>query len=117
MASFLVRVFDLEAGASAGFADVDTGDTHATNIDALAAPGIAQGCTERLFYPRRDTTRAQMATSLNRAIQIVNIRLPSEWLARINAYRTGPGLSGVTERPEWSAGLMKHLEYLRYTDR
>ena len=42
-------------------------------------------------------------------------RLPTEWLARVNAYRAASGLSSVTEQPDWSVGIMKHLEYLRRT--
>jgi len=67
MASFLVRAFDLGVGPPAGFADVRPGGTHAANIDALAASGVTQGCAETMFCPRRDTTRAQMATFLHRA--------------------------------------------------
>ena len=67
MASFLVRAFDLGVGPPAGFTDVRGGETHAANIDALAASGVTQGCTETMFCPRRDTTRAQMATFIHRA--------------------------------------------------
>ena len=42
-------------------------------------------------------------------------RLPTTWLARVNAYRAASGLSSVTEQPDWSVGIMKHLEYLRRT--
>ena len=38
MAALLVRAFDLEPTAAAGFADIE-GNTHATDIDALAAGG------------------------------------------------------------------------------
>ena len=69
MASFLVRAFDLPGAPSAGFADVE-GGVHAANIDALAASGVTSGCrTQPLRYcPSRDTTRAQMATFLSRAL-------------------------------------------------
>ena len=67
MASFLVRAFDLGVGPPAGFGDVGPGGTHAADIDALAAAGVTQGCTDTMFCPRRDTTRAQMATFLHRA--------------------------------------------------
>jgi len=68
MASFLVRAFQLPSAPPAGFADVE-GGAHAANIDALAASGITSGCrTQPLRYcPKRDTTRAQMATFLTRA--------------------------------------------------
>ena len=71
MASFLVRAFDLPpANTSTGFADTE-GNTHAANIDALAAAGITVGCsTDPLRYcPNQPVTRAQMATFLNRALQ------------------------------------------------
>ena len=67
MASFLVRAFDLGVGPQTGFADVGPGETHAANIDALAASGVTQGCTDTMFCPRRDTTRAQMASFIHRA--------------------------------------------------
>ena len=67
MASFLVRAFELGVGPPAGFGDVGPGETHAANIDALAASGVTQGCTETMFCPSRDTTRAQMATFIHRA--------------------------------------------------
>ena len=67
MASFLVRAFDLAEAPRADFEDVAEGSTHAADIDALAASGVTAGCGERRYCPRRDTTRAQMATFLNRA--------------------------------------------------
>ena len=70
MASFLVRAFGLPPASPAGFVDV-SGGVHAANIDALAVSGITRGCrTEPLRYcPGRDTTRAQMATFLVRALR------------------------------------------------
>ena len=67
MASFLVQAFDLPGGPRADFEDVAEGSTHAANIDALAASGVTGGCGERRYCPNRATTRAQMATFLNRA--------------------------------------------------
>ena len=80
MASFLVRAFGLPSAPPAGFADVE-GGAHAANIDALAASGITSGCkTQPLRYcPNRDTTRAQMATFLVRAVDLVG--LPDRWVA------------------------------------
>ena len=69
MASFLERAFELPAAEqSAGFGDTD-GNVHETAIDALHAARITKGCrTSPLHYcPRRHTTRAQMASFLNRA--------------------------------------------------
>ena len=69
MASFLVRAFDLDSAPSAGFTDTE-GNTHQTNIDALAAAGITVGCqTDPLRYcPDQPVTRAQMATLLHRTL-------------------------------------------------
>ena len=72
MASFLVRAFGIPpAETPAGFADTE-GNTHAANIDALAAAGITLGCeTDPLRYcPDQAVTRAQMATFLNRALEL-----------------------------------------------
>ena len=69
MASFMARAFDLEpSGDGGGFSDV-TGGVHAANIDALAETGITVGCAvdPARYCPARATTRAQMATFLNRA--------------------------------------------------
>ena len=66
MASFLVRAFDLSTGPPAGFTDVNADSVHYANINALAESGVTQGCATDEFCPRRDTTRAQMATFLHR---------------------------------------------------
>ena len=70
MASFLVRAFQLVPGPSERFVDVDGDNSHAADINALVAAGITVGCaTEPARYcPSRDTTRAQMATFLARAL-------------------------------------------------
>ena len=72
MATFLVRAFGLEAAPSAGFADTE-GNTHAASIDALAAAGVTAGCeTDPLRYcPDMPVTRAQMATFLVRALNLI----------------------------------------------
>ena len=50
MATFLVRAFDLAVAEPAGFTDT-AGNTHETNIDALAAAGVTAGCkAEPLRY-------------------------------------------------------------------
>ena len=67
-ASFLARAFELGSAEPAGFGDT-AGSVHETNIDALYAAGITTGCLTDplLFCPRDPTTRAQMASFLNRA--------------------------------------------------
>ncbi len=70
MASFLVRAFNLPpAETAAGFTDTEN-NTHAADIDALAAAGITVGCaTDPLRYcPDQPVTRAEMATFLSRAL-------------------------------------------------
>ena len=69
MASFLVRAFRLQRASSANFADT-RGNTHEENIDALFAAGITVGCKQRpaRFCPDGPTTRAHMATFLNRGL-------------------------------------------------
>ena len=69
-ASFLVRAFGLERAEPAGF--TDTGGTHETNIDALAAAGITKGCKSDppRFCPDQAVSRAQMAAFLVRALDL-----------------------------------------------
>ena len=72
MASFLVRAFHLEPESGNRFADVAESNSHLANINALAASGITVGCaTEPARYcPTEETTRAEMATFLARALGI-----------------------------------------------
>ena len=79
MATFLVRAFDLEAAEPASFTDT-SGNTHETNIDALAAARVTAGCkTDPLRYcPAKSVTRAQMATFLARALGLVEVPTPTE---------------------------------------
>ena len=74
MASFLVRALDLEAAEQpSGFEDVNPDSVHASNIEALYAAEITTGCsTEPLRYcPDDPVTRAQMASFLHRARQLI----------------------------------------------
>jgi hypothetical protein len=52
------------------FADVPAGHTHAAGIAAVAAAGIAHGCGPDTFCPGARLTRAQMATLLDRALDL-----------------------------------------------
>ena len=78
MATFLVGAFDLDAAPPAGFADTG-GDTHEASIDALAAVGVTTGCeTDPLRYcPDKAVTRAQMATFLVRALDLMPESTPA----------------------------------------
>ena len=49
------------------FDDVETDDTHAEAIEALADAGVTYGCTEDDFCPDRHVTREQMASFIARA--------------------------------------------------
>ena len=69
-AVFLWRAFDLPDGPDPGFPDVPDEAWYYDAVAALAASGITQGCgSGTTFCPGDDTTRAQMATFLNRARQ------------------------------------------------
>ena len=78
-ATFLVRAFDLAVAEPAGFTDT-AGNTHETNIDALAAARVTAGCkADPLSYcPAKSVTRAQMATILARALGLVEVPTPTE---------------------------------------
>ena len=72
MATFLARALELEPAPPAGFADT-AGNVHKANIDALAAASITAGCATDppRFCPDQAVTRAQMATFLVRAFDVV----------------------------------------------
>jgi hypothetical protein len=71
MASILVRALDLpEATEGDRFDDVE-GTTHEDNINALAEAGITQGCSETSFCPSQSISRAEMATLLTRAFDVL----------------------------------------------
>jgi len=58
--------------AAGGFTDVQVGSTHATAINWLVDAGITQGCTAdgNRYCPSDPVTRAQMATFLDRALDL-----------------------------------------------
>ena len=69
MAVFLTRAFSLAPGPDPGFTDVPADAWYFDQLTALAASGITKGCDDgTVFCPGRDTTRAQMATFLYRAL-------------------------------------------------
>lgn len=69
MAVFLTRAFNLPGGPDPGFSDVGQSHWASDQIAALAASDITLGCGDGSgFCPGDPTTRAQMATFLNRAI-------------------------------------------------
>ena len=104
MATFLTRAFDLPAADPAGFDDTD-GNTHAANIDALAAARITAGCqTDPLRYcPGRPVSRAEMATFLARALGLVELPAPVEEPPPL----PGEGVDVTAARADWSSGYFQ----------
>ncbi len=71
MAAFLRRTLDLPSVEEDYFTD-DTGDTFEDDINALAAAGIAFGCTETEYCSRTPLLRGEMAELLVRAFGYTN---------------------------------------------
>ena len=69
MASLLDRALDLPAG-DAQFGDVPADHPHAAGIAAVAAAGITNGCAPDRFCPGARLTRGQMASLLDRALDL-----------------------------------------------
>ncbi len=103
MASFLSRALDLPPGDGSAFVD-DASSVHSTDINSLAAAGITRGCDVDRYCPGRPVTRAEMATFLMRAFElmppedlpIIPPHVIEEYLAERNApaWPTGPGAEG-----------------------
>ena len=70
MATFISRALSLPA-AGADLFDDDDGTTHEDAINALAAAGITEGCGDGGFCPHNPVTRAQMASFLARALNLL----------------------------------------------
>ena len=72
MAVFLSRAFDLAEGPDPNFGDVAADAWFAPSVAKLVASGITRGCGDGSnFCPNQNTTRAQMATFLARALGLV----------------------------------------------
>ncbi|MFF2890558.1 S-layer homology domain-containing protein [Paenibacillus sp. NPDC057967] len=72
-AKMLVRALDLENGsATENFADVNASDWFAPYVAAAADKGIIKGKTATKFDPSAPIKRAEMATMITRALQLVN---------------------------------------------
>jgi SpoIID/LytB domain protein len=75
MATYLVNTFEIPAVPWSGrFSDLAQTDTHAANIEALAASGITTGYPDGTFRPGQQVTRAQMATFLSTALALTTDR-------------------------------------------
>jgi hypothetical protein len=72
MATFLVRALDLPPSTLNPYTDVGN-TTHAADIGAIAAAGITTGCGGSNYCPFNPVTRAQMASFLTRAFDLVRI--------------------------------------------
>jgi hypothetical protein len=70
MASFLQRALELPAGPVDRFADVHPASTHAAAIGAVAEAGITLGCTGDSYCPADRIRRDQMASFLQRALEL-----------------------------------------------
>ena len=120
MASFLVRAFGLAPVSGNKFVDVEEGNSHLADINALAGAGVTAGCAVQpdRYCPTRDTTRAQMATFLARAMGLVEIPVrdpsPLGTFTQVATGRShtcalraegtiacwGPNLSGEVDAPD-----------------
>ncbi|HYI65346.1 MAG TPA: S8 family serine peptidase [Candidatus Limnocylindrales bacterium] len=69
MASFLDRALDLPSTATDFFTDDET-STHEAAINRVAEAGITMGCTATTFCPNAPVTREQMASFLDRALDL-----------------------------------------------
>jgi hypothetical protein len=67
MAAFLVRAFDVPPTSEDFFTD-DGSSIHEDEINAVAAAGLAFGCTATRFCPGNSVTREQMSAFLHRAL-------------------------------------------------
>ena len=68
VASLLARAFDLDPVDEGPFTDVDTGNVHAGNINAVFEAGITRGTSDTTFAPDRTLRRDQMSSLLIRAL-------------------------------------------------
>lgn len=72
-AKMLVRALDLENGsATENFADVNANDWFAPYVAAASQAGIIKGKSATKFDPSAPIKRAEMATMITRALQLVN---------------------------------------------
>ena len=67
MASFLARALNLPASGRDFFSD-DGSSVHQSDVNRLAASGIATGCAAGRFCPNATVTRAEMASFLTRSL-------------------------------------------------
>jgi hypothetical protein len=66
-----------DGAPSAGFVDVNAGDTHTAAINCLVSLGIAKGKTATTYDPTAPVTRGQMASFVARAMAWAGVSLPA----------------------------------------
>ena len=113
MATFLGRALRLPEASPAGFADTE-GNTHESNIDALAAEGITAGCaTEPLLYcPQDSVNRAQMATFLSRALGLIPLPAAEPLSAQEIYARVAPSMPIVLSSFGQGSGILIPGDYV-----
>jgi peptidoglycan LD-endopeptidase LytH len=70
MASFLQRALDLPPGPTTAYRDVGSDSPHAAAIGALREAGITRGCGDGRYCPDQHIPRDQMASLLQRALDL-----------------------------------------------
>ena len=95
MATFLTRAFRLTPSGPVGFADIGA-NIHQESINALATANITAGCATGpvRYCPQEAVTRAQMATFLARALNLLHVPDNPDWKA-IGGPIPAVGLDGV----------------------
>lgn len=95
------------AAASAGFADVASGDWYASAVNWAAANGVVSGVSETGFGPNNALTREQLALILYRFAQYKGYDVTGS--SDLTAYADGSSVSGwAAEAMSWAvdAGLI-----------
>ncbi len=72
LATLIQRAFELPAASEGRYFDDIAGNVHAPAVESLAAAGVAAGCTPIAFCPGGQLTRAQGASFLARALDLVD---------------------------------------------
>ena len=107
MAVFLTRAYGLPAGADPGFSDVAGDAWYAAAVSSLAASGVTGGCGDGTgFCPQDDTSRAQMATFIHRALNMT----PTEKAVRV-LYAVP---SDREFRSDYSQAIRRAMEHVRW---
>ena len=99
MASFIARMLrhtdaNLPAGPNA-FPD-DGNSTHEDNINTLAAAGVVQGFSDGAYRPSQPVTRAQMASFITRALELIaNVEADGDYFDDDDGHDHEPNINGI----------------------